>query len=472
MPDSYRELFVKPSATNASNINGGSSETRLFQRTNGNWNSSTKVFTATGDTLDSAWVGQLACVCNDGTTTGVYFAEVTAIDNTAKTIALSSTRTLGGVPSTSTTARTITIGGAWSGMSGTTTFPFSIATWSSVTNAAGDRVRINVCGSFSVTTNINFTGTAIVIEGYATVVADEGHSDITYTGSSNVAAFQVGGGGGVVELRCIEFSNTSSNAAPTPSTSGLTVTTASGVGMAIIKKCRFSDCVGPGLTILGSASVNKVSVVNCEFMDCVTQTVASNFMGVISTLTDAHVAMIGCLFHHNDGVNVASCLDMSGGPVSVLECVFASNSVAFDDANSISPINCVFYSNTTAMKLSPASSRFGVHAIGCIFENNTTAISRGNTTADRQPTFEKCAFYNNTTKLDSNATGRVFLVNCLDASTSTMVDPANGDFRTKESNLRNAIDGSLLQSSGSYTTFTTRRRDIGIGPSNPYYNGQ
>lgn len=469
MPDSYRELYVKSTATNASNINGGSSETRLFQRTNGNWNSTTKVFTATGDTLDSAWVGQLACVCNDGTTTGAYFAEVTAIDNSAKTITLSTTRTLGTAPTTSATARTITIGGAWSGMSGSTTFPFSINTWSSVTNSSGDRVRINVCGSY--TTNVTpsvFTVTGLVVEGYTTSPGDSGFATMDYNGSSDIYTFRMGGGGGVNEIRSIWFKNNTTAVSPA-SAAGFLATEASGVGCLIISRCRFSDCAYAGIICSSSTSVNSVFIKDCEFFDCCNGSGASG--ACIRFQGDTHAIVSNCLFHDNAS-SVVSCIDASTGHVAVIECVFDSNVNGFDDANSISPRNCVFYNNTTAFKITSGTSRWGVHAIGCIFENNTTAISRGNTTADRQPVFEQCAFYNNTTKLDSNATGRVFLVNCVDASTSTMVDPANGDFRTRSTALRNAIGRSLLQSSSYYTASTSRRADIGIGPSNPFYRGQ
>lgn len=393
---------------------------------------------------------------------------MTAIDNTLKTITLSSTRTLGTVIGTSATARTITIGGAWSGMSGTTTFPFSIATWSSVTNAAGDRVRINVCGSFSVTTSCTFAGTGIVIEGYSTTAGDKGLATIDYTGVSDTFTFRIGTGGGVMEARSLWCKNNTTAASPA-SAAGMVVGELSGVGFSVVSGCRFSDCGSHGLLVSSGTSVNSVVVKDCEFYDCYNGNGANG--SCLRIQGDVHASVRGCIFHDN-GSSVLSCIDVTTGHVSVEECVFDSNVVGFDDSNAISPKHCIFYNNTTAFKITPGSSRFGVYAIGCIFENNTTAISRGNTTADRQPIFEQCVFYNNSTKLDSNATGRVFLVNCIDATRSTMVDPANGDFRTKESNLRNAIDSSLLQSSSSYTAFTTRCCDIGIGPSNPYYNGQ
>lgn len=468
MPDSYRELYTKPAATNASNINGGSSESRLFQRTNGNWNSSTKVFTATGDTLDSAWVGHLACVCTDGTTTGAYFAEVTAIDDAAKTITLSATRTLGSAPSTSATARTITIGGAWTGMSGATTFPFSIATWSSVTNASEDRVRINLCGAFEVTTTATSTAKGIVFEGYSATAGDGGFATIDYTGSGTGSpTLQVGGGGGFIELRSLWIKNNTTGISPAAA-HGLTISTSSGVGSCVVKKCRFSDIANTGVNVSSSTSVNFASFDGCEFFDCCNS--GANGQAIFFN-GDTHGIVSNCIFH-DMGSTVITCINTVNGHVSVSDCVFDSNQIAFDDSTPISPRNCVFYNNGTAFKVTSGSSLFGIHAIGCIFENNTTAISRGNTNADRQPMFEQCVFYNNTTKLDSNATGRVVLVNCIDATRSTMVDPANGDFRTKETNLRGAINGTLLQSSGSYSKTTTRRTDIGIGPSNPHYNGQ
>lgn len=468
--DSYRELFVKASATNASNINGGSSESRLFQRTNGNWNSTTKVFTATGDTLDSAWVGQLACVIADGGTTGAYFAEVTTIDNIAKTITLSSTRTLGTTPSTSATARTITIGGAWAGMSGATTFPFSISTWSSVTNANGDRIRINICGSYSVTSQISHTCPGIRVEGYSDTAGDNGLATLDYTGSSSVSTMSLAAGaGGTYEIRSLWFKN-NSTAAVLSVSAGLYTTGDAGIGSFIVENCRFSDCVLYGLFFNSSTSVYTASVVGCEFFDCCNNALSTT--GNCLRISGTNSAEIeDCIFHDN-GANVVSCVSRSGSLCSLSGCIFDSNTVAIDDSNSWSPKNCVFYGNTTAFKTTPGNSRFGVHARGCIFENNTTAISRSNTTADKQAVFEQCAFYNNTTKLDSNATGRTFLVDCIDATTSTMIDPANGDFRTRSTLLRNRIDRSLLQSSGSYTKTTSRRGDIGIGLSNPFYRGQ
>ena len=286
-----------------------------------------------------------------------------------------------------------------------------------------------------------------------------------YNGAADIYTWRIGSGGGVVEVRDVWFHNNSTAAAPT-SAFGLVVSDSSGVGFCIVSRCRFSDCASGGLLASGGTSVSTLVVKDCEFFDCFNN--GSSTGACLKVQSDIHATVERSIFHDN-GSGVVTCIDVNTGHCAVRECVFESNTVGISDTVAVSPRNCVFYNNTTALSITPGSSRFGVHAYGCVFENNATAVSRGNTTADKQPIFDNCVFYNNTTKYDSNATGRVFEVNCTDASRSCMVDPANGDFRLRESSLRGSINASLLQSSSYYTKFTTVRRSPGIEPSNPFY---
>lgn len=457
--DTYTELYVEPEATNASNINGGSSRDRKFQRTNGNWNSSTKVFTATGDTLNTAWIGEIACVCNDGTTAGAYFAIVTAVDNTAKTITLSSTRSAGTAPTTSTGSRTITIGGAWAGMSGSTTFPVSSTTsFASLAEDSSKTVRINYIGDFSVTSTITATTADIVHSGCGGTPGDGVLSKWQYDGSGDVAVFSATGSTARITLESIWLRNQSG--AGTASTQR-GVLFAPTTGSLQMSRCRVSDCSAHAVYVGAFTAILQ----GCEIYNCNTAVGSTN--GMITGTTGSILKLDRCMIHDAN--------NQSTGAINSTGTLMVSNSV-FDEGNSTLSIaikhttgacaidNCVFHDWGTAIDSTTAAQS----SSGCVFSDIITEAIK--VPSNVRHYSRQNAFFNCAAKMSGS--GRLVESGSVALTRTPFVDATNGDFRTKETNLRGAIDGSLLQSSSYYSKTTSFRRDIGIGPSNPHYNGK
>lgn len=469
--DTYTELYVEPAATNASNINGGSSRDRKFQRTNGQWNSATRTFTATGDTLNTAWIGEVACVIADGGTTGAYFAVVTAVDNTAKTITLSSSRVVGTAPSTSATGRTITIGGAWTGMSGATTFPFSITTWHSLKDTS-TRARINLCGSFSATSTLSHNSNSVPLRGYSTTPGDGGLATIAYTGSANTDTLQLATAAYVYEFDSLWLKNQTTFSGATFSSAAIRETATSDQAFIVCRNCRFSDTQGPAI-VVGSGTYDPcVVLIGCEFFDCGKGSgLTASYGQCIYVATETKLICEQCLFHDNQSSYGGGAV-LSSGFAHFNECVFDNNRIAIRKATEqFTATRCVFFGNTTAISGDNGPESYMNVISDSVFEGNTTCFVKDSHTTGRDMLLRNCRYYNNTTKLGTNA-GTPIEIAGDDLTQSPFVDAANGDFRTRLTPLRNAINGTLLQSSSYYSKSTRFRRDIGIGASNPYQIGQ
>ena len=454
--ESYRELYVKPSATNASNINGGSSEERLFRRTNGNWNTSTKVFTATGDTLDSSWVGHVACVCADGTTTGAYFAVITAIDNTAKTITLSSSLTVGSAPATSTTARTITIGGAWTGMSGSTLFPTTVSFTGLCT--LPQMPRINFCGDFSVTSTIALASMVNhVCAGCTTTPGDGGISKWQFDGSGDVSVTSISGTSASIFLDSIWIRNQSTHATGL-SARGVLFTPTSGV--LTMRRCRVSDCKQEGIYVGGPCDC---VLDQCEVYNCLTAGSPNSGAGsVYSTASTAFLSVSNSIVH--DCPNGTAAIYTAGSSF-ITDTVFENCYAGVYGANSGCTLkNCVIANCTYATRIVDART-IAATCLATVFVGNTNVAEIAS--SNQRNMHIGCAYYNNTNKVSGS--GFIQEIGTYDLTRSCLVDPENGDFRTRESSLRGRVDAAPPQSSSYYSKTMSLRRTPGIEPSNPFY---
>jgi len=473
----YTEFYIDGANGSASNINGGSSSgAALFSKTNGNWNSTTKVFTVgAGDTLTSDMVGHFACVCNDGTTTGAYFARVTAIDNSAKTVTLSSTATIGTAPTTSTTGRTIKVGGCWAGMSGSTLFPFTLSSSAAnLTDASNNAPRFNFKGTYNNSTSSGITssfgGTSNkngpFIEGFSSFPGDGGVSIFNYTGASNVATVNIAAQG-QYSFSGIEFKNQSTSATTSTCFGMYFQTSASS---AKFHRCKFTNTVAQGMYFsVGS----QVILTLCEFANC-SNGVTSNGGGQLLASNAAHVQLLGCIFRNSSG-NTGTIVIIDSEILLVSNCIFCDNGTpCIKVANGVNVLidSSVFYSNSGGCILrDSASTSYSsqVTAARCIFDSNSYVVNLTALTNNRSPYLRDCGFYNNTAKYDSNSSSAVEL-DCFDFTDLPLVDAVNGDYRTRSTMGRNRVDGTIANSSKSLTT--KRRLDIGIGPSNPFYRGQ
>ena len=470
----YTEFYVNGGHASASNINGGSSSgAPLITKTNGNWNSATRVFTfGAGDTLTNDMVGHFACVCVDGTTTGAYVARVTAIDNTAKTATLSGSATIGTAPTTSTTARTIRIGGCWLGITASTNFPFTFSSSAvNLTNSSGDMPRFNFKGTYSYTgsyINNGFCGSGNLpgpeIAGYTNTPEDGGQCVFEYSGSGNTHTMQTSGNG-TFYFRNVTFKNSSTSASLSLAF-GLYPQSAQ--GQVILTGCKFVDTKSAGMYMSTNTSAQSALLTNCEFSNCGTYA-GGNAGGllVISGVTQCR----RCVFrNHVSGSpavgNYATCfLD---------KCVFVDNVTGpthYGGSSFVTRISkSVFHNNTTGLSVSNQGNTFGITVDESIFTSNTTAIDGTTTTSERLVTVSNCGFWNNTTKYGTVVNARKTVINCFDFTAIPYADAANGDYRTAATTGRNRLDGTLTNSSKTKTTRIME--DIGIGPTNPHYNGK
>lgn len=164
----FTEFYMQTTGNNT-NAGSTSSDSPQASATNGAWDTATNVFTASSGSPFAAGVsvGDWASVFIDGAATAVFIAQITAVTST--TITVSATVRLGTAPTTSATARSVRVGGAWAG-------PNITALSTGTTPLA---IRINVrAGSYSLATavvTIGLAGTTtapIWIRGYKSSPSD------------------------------------------------------------------------------------------------------------------------------------------------------------------------------------------------------------------------------------------------------------------------------------------------------------
>jgi hypothetical protein len=473
----YTEFYIDGSHGSASNINGGSSSgAPLITKTNGNWNTTTKVFTVgAGDTLTSDMVGHFACVCNDGTTVGAYFARVTAIDNSAKTVTLSTTATIGTAPSTATTGKTIRVGGCWAGMSGATLFPFTLtSSAANLTNLSGDAPRFNFKGSYSITTGITMPFLGVsgnngpFISGYSSVAGDGTCATFNYTGSGNSPTMTISGSGSAPQIfvDAIEFKNESTSA---------TITLCVGLKIdtnpmdVILTRCKWTNTKAQGVYVSTSTNTACLLLDGCEFANCGNGH-TSNGGGMLVLITPIRCSIRNTIFRNASGNTAALSISGPNGQVSIDDSVFCDNSVPaiyFNPGAALYVSASVFYGNSGGILVNTGAGAGSIVAISrSVFDSNSYALNTTTSSNNNNAYLQNCGYYNNTAKFDSNSSKTVE-VDCFDFSASPLVDAANGDYRTRSTMGRNRVNGTITNSSKSLTT--KRYLDVGIGPSNPFY---
>lgn len=301
----YTEFYVQ---TTGDNTNAGStqSDAAVYSATNGGWNSVTGVFTPTsGNPSLSVAVGDFASVYNDGATLAVFVGRVTAVSST--TITVSTTIIAGVAPTTSGTARTIKVGGAWKGLDGAVIFPFNFATTTLLKNSAGRPPRINIKAGVTylptVTTTANQSGMAY--EGYTTIPGDGGIAVFDYAGG---VTFFNGTGLGC-SYTGIKILNSSSGASAAFLTSV----------NCLIRRCVVKDCAAYGFR-LGAGSV----AVECEASGW-NQGGSSSISG-FNAFNANDAAFIRCYAHDPAGGSPYgfSFTTASQGVFTIIDCIAAN----------------------------------------------------------------------------------------------------------------------------------------------------
>lgn len=433
--------FYTDTATGA-NINAGSTTgAALLTAANGNWDSSTGVFICAGATdLSAVTVGMWASVYIDAATTAVFVSRITAVVDATDTITVSLTIKSGTAPTTSATARSITIGGVWKGPNAAESFPFGFVQ-STMVNASSHPVRVNIKSgtAYSITAAMTHANTGpIRWQGYTTTVGDMGRATIDggTAGASYVLLTLSAVNNDVVDLI---FQNNGA----TGSAAGVAVSAAE----CQISRCVFNSVRGFGLNV----SVNASPAIECESYAC-------NQSNTSATAGMTVFQAVRCISHDNVGSNSAGFILPSGAFVE--RCIADSNGedgFKFTGTTQLILIGCDSYNNgADGIDMTSASAQSNFIE-SCNLINNTGWGINSSGAGPRNGSIFNCAFGSGTQANDSGAiTAAISGINEIGTITyasnlTPWVDPANGDFRINLAAAMGTGRGTFTQTAPSYT---------------------
>lgn len=461
---SFTEFYA---LSGGSNLNAGSTTdaAAIYTSTNGNWDSTTGIFTPTDGSTPASTVsvGMWASAYVDGASVGVFIGRITAVAagvNGAITVSL--TAAAGSAPSTSATGRTIKVGGAWAGMTGTTGFPLNLANILRLTNSTPNMPFFNFKNdqSYKITAAITCAGARFGFAGYASTPRDGGKA--TLDGNAVAAAFvPLTLSGNMVYMGdFIVSSNGNSSSA-----SGVV-----GTGSyQVYERVVTANMRGVG---------NFAQGVSQHYIGC-----ESYGNGVANTALDAGFRTSGgnttkytrCISHDNTAANIAG---WHLGSSAVLEdCIADSNGTNGVTWGTGSTMG-LFIKNFSAynnggygiyLKGTPADSGAFTLENGIFTRNAFYGLGTIGNNSNKVGIVQYCAFGSGT---EANSSGTVESANwgaiqikdstfvTLTSNTSPFVDAANGDFRPSSAQVWNTGIGTFTQTAGSYTG-TISYPDIG-----------
>jgi hypothetical protein len=167
------EFYANPSIGTNTHSGSTTNQVPAYQAVNGGWNSGTGVFTpASGDPSASVAVGDWASVYTDGATVTPFVGRVTGVN--ATTITISTAIKGGTAPGTAGSGISCTVGGAWAGPRGASSFPFGVVA-ATMTNTPNSTPRVNFRKSTNYVFNVPLDASQagpIVWEGYDDVPGD------------------------------------------------------------------------------------------------------------------------------------------------------------------------------------------------------------------------------------------------------------------------------------------------------------
>lgn len=454
-----------------SNLNGGSSTaTSVYTSTNGNWNG-TSTFTPTDGTNPATaspgvTVGDFASIYLDGASVAVYVARVTSVTNaTNGAIGLSTTAKMGSPPASGATGRTIKSGGAWLGLNGTSSFPFTLATVGSATDSSTNPVRVNLkndqtytlTGSLDISSNAN-----VVLQGYTGSTNDGGRAIITTNVTTSYGSSWTGAGASFVD---IIFANTgASNSNDIVRCSGVTST---------FLRCVFHGGRASGL--FANSATPGIQAIECEWYDNGKANTASK--GAI-ILSGGNLTLVNCYIHDNTGSNTDGIINTGGAILQLFNTIFDTNGnhgaeVTSTTANwSFLSVNCDYYNNTgDGIKFNAGATAGGWTIIrnNNFIKNGGKGINNVQTGAGYLPGIIENNGYGSGTQANGGAD---VLKSIIDAGTSVTyasgvtawVDPANEDFNINLPAANFAGRGYFTQTDGT-SSVTRGHPDIGAAQS-------
>jgi hypothetical protein len=418
-----------------------------FTYASGSWVSSTGVFTvASGNPVtDGVAVGDFASVYADGASTTTLIGRVTARTSTTITV---STSAKAGTTTDGTSNRTLKIGGAWAGPSGSNWFPLSLSSLYTATNAAGDQIRVNLKNNqtYTVSANLSYANNFTQIEGYTTLYGDDGKATID-SGTNAIDVLTVTGVSyNVLKNLC-----------------GVSTYTSSGVNRFLNVGSNGNlvlQCVATGFRWEGFSNSGNSVFVECEAYNCSAAAVRGGFYSGGVGL------FVRCISHDN-----ASHGFFFAGITSVIECIADSNASDGFNVNTSAAVvmqQCDTYNNTgDGFRISGGVTLHPVIVESCnCVKNGGWGI---NLTSDgRRGTVLNCAFGAGT-QANSSGTIRnhgamIYSAINYPGNVTPWQDPANGDFRISLAAAKGAGRGSFTQTASDYSG-TVGYPDIGASQS-------
>ena len=434
----HTEFYCNSST--GSNTYAGSTEsgTPVFTTTGGNWATATGVFTKAGADLSGVSVGMFAAVMVDAGTVAARIGRITAVDNGADTITISTTAGSGSLADQTATA-TINVGGVWKGPNAAVGFPLGFVT-NALMDASSNPPRVNLKNnatySISAQTDANDAG-PITWQGYTTTAGDGGLALID-GGANNVSLFYVSGAGNT--FKDISVGN---------------MGTTGGFAWAIDgARTQLHHCVAHNCRSYGfHFNAADITAVECEAYNC---NISNNAGRGGFVLTNSGT-FIRCISHDHTVAN-GNGFVVSAGVVSFRECI-ADTCVgigySISSTNAVSMTGCDAYNNTSdGIRLANATD--GIFYIeNCNLIDNGGYGINGSSATTRHGAIRNCGFGAGTAANTSgDSTGLSNLVvsgSVTYASNATpWTDPANGDFRISLATAKNAGRGVFTQTAASY----------------------
>ncbi len=283
-----------------SNLNAGSDHTglepittALYTATNGGWNGTTTYTPTDGSTpASTVTVGDFASVYLDGATVAVYIARVVTVNAGVNgTIVLSSSIKAGAAPASLGTGRSIKVGGAWVGPSGTSLFPLTLANLSTlaVSNTTKTRINLKNNQTYSMTTNttVGVGAGNITVQGYTNTAGDGGRSVIDYGATTGICWDTTASGIFYIDLI---FSTSAGSG-----TSAL-IRANSGLGV-VFYRCVAHGSQGSGFELQAGFAM----AIECEAYDCNKSNNGNTGGFTTSGAGGAPVIFLRCYSHNHTG---------------------------------------------------------------------------------------------------------------------------------------------------------------------------
>lgn len=446
----FTEFFVSNTSNTAANVNAGDGQP-LITSTNGAWDSTNSSFTAASGTPFSAVsTGTFGTVYLDGVSTTSYEARISTVQGSGATLVFSLTAFAGttGGPATSSTGRSCTVGGYWSGPSATIQFPFGFVT-AVLTDPVADTPRVNFqSGSpYIISAAISHAlAGPIYFQGYGVTPGDGGKPTIT-TGIAGFNVVTINATDGYVG----DFIMTS-----TATSSTGNVLTISGAEMTVerivITQSRSSCLAASGAAVI----YNEIETYNCNL---------SNTASQAGILTSQFSYLNRCFAHDITGSN-SSGIRFSLG-VSLNHCVVSNitSGVGIFNANSslTQILNTdVYGSGSDGLRMSDGGETFYMENSNFV-NNGGYGVNFLTAANQRSGALRNCGFFGNTSGDILNSTfNNLIITGKINYTSNPFISPTTGDFRLKVGQAFGTGRGTFLVqgSTFSYVNYPNVGSDI------------